>query len=352
MKTKIQILFTRSFISATWCVGAVILISATAQAQTNIFIFSGSETNITLAAGTYNITAYGAQGGSGYYNSVPGGLGAEMIGEFSFGATTSLTLLVGSSGGAGGILSGGGGGGSFVVNGSTPLIIASGGGGGAYEGSGLIGSTNTSGVPGVPGGAGGTGGNGGGGGFAGGGGGGGFYSDGNIGGGNGASGGGASYGDGGGGGAANGGYGPGGYGGGGGGCSGGGGGGGYSGGGGGEDEGGNPAPGGGGGSFIDPSATSVLAEVSGIASLDGSPNGEIIITAVSGGSASTPPALGISTYGSQPAVFFPTATGTNYVLQMTTNLTPPVNWVTVTNGVPIIGIIISNPPAAAFFRLH
>jgi hypothetical protein len=64
------------------------------------------------------------------------------------------------------------------------------------------------------------------------------------------------------------------------------------------------------------------------------------------------PALGISTYGNQPAVFFPTATGTNYVLQMTTNLTPPINWVTVSNGVPISGIIITNPPGTAFFRLH
>jgi len=63
-----------------------------------------------------------------------------------------------------------------------------------------------------------------------------------------------------------------------------------------------------------------------------------------------PPAVGISTYGNQPAVFFPTATGTNYMLQMTTNLsTGP--WVTVSNGVPISGIIITNPPPAAFFRL-
>ncbi|PWU15341.1 MAG: hypothetical protein C5B50_15560, partial [Verrucomicrobia bacterium] len=39
-------------------------------------------------------------------------------------------------------------------------------------------------------------------------------------------------------------------------------------------------PGGGGGSIIDSSAIMVLAEVSGIASPDGSPNGEIIIAAV------------------------------------------------------------------------
>ncbi len=65
----------------------------------------------------------------------------------------------------------------------------------------------------------------------------------------------------------------------------------------------------------------------------------------------TPPALGISTYGSQPAVFFPTATGTNFALQMTTNLASG-NWVTVTNGTPISGILVSNPPSNAFFRLH
>ena len=64
-----------------------------------------------------------------------------------------------------------------------------------------------------------------------------------------------------------------------------------------------------------------------------------------------PPALGISTYGSQPAMFFPTATGTNYVLQMTTNLsTGP--WVTVSNGIAISGFVVTNPPANAFFRLH
>jgi len=49
-------------------------------------------------------------------------------------------------------------------------------------------------------------------------------------------------------------------------------------------------------------------------------------------------------------VFFPTATGTNYVLQMTTNLASGP-WVTVSNGVSISGIIITNPPGTAFFRL-
>ena len=64
-----------------------------------------------------------------------------------------------------------------------------------------------------------------------------------------------------------------------------------------------------------------------------------------------PPALGMSTYANQPAVFFPTATGTNFVLQMTTNLSTGPR-VTVSNGIPISGLIVTNPAAAAFFRLH
>ena len=68
-------------------------------------------------------------------------------------------------------------------------------------------------------------------------------------------------------------------GGGGGGSDGGGGGGGYSGGGGGGYSGGGGG-GGGGGSIIDPSAILDLTEISGVASPDDSPNGEIIITAV------------------------------------------------------------------------
>ena len=68
------------------------------------------------------------------------------------------------------------------------------------------------------------------------------------------------------------------------------------------------------------------------------------------GNVPTPPALGITTYNSQPTVFFPMATGANYVLQMTTDLASG-NWVTVSNGIPISGLIITNPPDNAFFRL-
>src|SRR5580692_6455460 len=50
------------------------------SAQTNIYLFSGAETNITLPPGTYIITAYGAPGGG----DGRVGLGAEMSGEFNF----------------------------------------------------------------------------------------------------------------------------------------------------------------------------------------------------------------------------------------------------------------------------
>jgi hypothetical protein len=256
------------------------------SAQASQYLFTGSETTVTLNPGLYNITAYGAQGGGG---SAPafgfnnGGLGAEMEGQFSFSAPTTLTLLVGGSGislvnGYGG---GGGGGGSFVVTGSNPLVIAGGGGGGlGGGGSGLTGTSGGTGGDyngGIFNGGGGSGGNGGySGTYAGyglgvsGGGGGGYFSGGGSGGSSfltgGAGGVGNNSGNGG-----RGGYG----GGGGGGFYGGGGGGGYSGGGGGGNNGG-----GGGGSIIDSSAIMVLAEVSGVASPNGSPNGEIIITAV------------------------------------------------------------------------
>ena len=303
------------------------------SAQTNIYFYSGSETNITLPPGTYIITAYGAEGGE-YENARIGGFGAEMSAEFNFSTPTNLTLLVG---GVGGIVAtvynydgSGGGGGSFVVQGSTPLVIAGGGGGGAiisnggttaYGGNGTI-TTFGSAGGGNAGGSGGVGGNGGTGGDAmltgfgnigeGADGGGGFYTDGTSGrsifgyalpvisplggshlplGGPPGSGG-LSFEDGGAGGLGNlgGGLatGEGGFGGGGGAYSDnnygfGGGGGGYSGGGGGGASNATTpiGAGGGGGSFIDSSAIAILAE--GLAAYSPGPgrgNGEIIITAI------------------------------------------------------------------------
>lgn len=78
---------------------------------------------------------------------------------------------------------------------------------------------------------------------------------------------------------------------------------------------------------------------------------------------SPPPSLGIASYNQTPVVFYPTTSGTNFTLQMTTNLNSPV-WVAVTNGIPFSGlqipnvptnaflIQITNAPSKAFFRLN
>jgi hypothetical protein len=249
------------------------------SAQTDQFLYTGSETTITLNPGTYDITAYGAQGGGGS-DGVLGGLGAEMDSQFNFTGVTTLTILVGGAGGSPNptVYGGGGGGGSFVVNGSTPLVVAGGGGGGYGSPTGFVwpiaGGVGNIGNEGGTGGGfyGGTGGSGGNTdlGNVGGPGGGGFYSSG---GGNYGSPGGSSF--------LSGGAGVsgmqgagGGYGGGGGGTAeGAGGGGGYSGGGGSDFSGA-----GGGGSYVAPSVIKVLAEVSGVPSPNDSPNGEIMIT--------------------------------------------------------------------------
>jgi hypothetical protein len=271
------------------------------SAQTGQYLFTGSETNLTLSPGTYEITAYGASGGSAAtFGS--GGLGAEMEGIFSFTTKTTLTILVGGGGinsvnNLGYFGGGGGGGGSFVVSGSTPLVVAGGGGGGCYFSVGIPASITTSGNNGSTtngaigfGGAGGSSGSGGSGGEADGAGGGGGGFNGSGGGimtsGGSDGGGGSSYFNGGAGGSGNSPGGNGGYGGGGGAGGGldtfhsgggGGGGGGFSGGGGGGGGYYFITGGGGGGSYIDPSAMMTLTQVSNVASPDDPGNGEIII---------------------------------------------------------------------------
>jgi hypothetical protein len=305
------------------------------SAQTNIYLYSGSETNITLPPGTYIITAYGAVGGSdpntGTYAGAYGGAGALMSAEFNFPASTNLTLLVGGAGG-GGDYSGGGGGGSFVVEGSIPLVIAGGGGGSGYGSisvdnsyfyaQGGVGNTALGGTGGD-----GAGNAGRGGGVAGGdiadpdGAGGGGFRD------NGETdifaplAGGSSFENGGAGGASDDGGG-GGFGGGGGdGGGGGGGGGGFGGGGGGADRVDYGTGGGGGGSIIDSSAITNLTKVSGTNSPDDIANGEIIITAV------PPPPLVIittnATFGFTNGLFgFDVSgpSGSNVVIQASTDL--------------------------------
>jgi hypothetical protein len=101
MKTKFKsTIRTTGHSCGVVCAAALILQFGVlaSSAQTGIYLFTGSETTITLNPGTYDITAYGAQGGIGEFGSA-GGLGAGMEGEFSFSVSTTLTLLVGGVGG-------------------------------------------------------------------------------------------------------------------------------------------------------------------------------------------------------------------------------------------------------------
>jgi hypothetical protein len=76
-------------------VAPILLFGALAgSAQTSIYLFTGSETNITVDPGTYDITAYGAQGGNCHFGAA-GGLGARMEGLFYFPRAETLTILVG-----------------------------------------------------------------------------------------------------------------------------------------------------------------------------------------------------------------------------------------------------------------
>ena len=233
------------------------------------FTYTGSLVTFTVpTTNSYQILAFGAQGGSATVGSLigVGGLGAEIGGDFSLTAGEILQIAVGGAGG----FNGGGGGGGFVVGpGNTPLVIAGGGGGGGLFSSG-IGFPGQGGLTGPDGGgAGGTGGNGGGGSMtAGGGGGGGFFSAGGTDALDGGTGGGAFPG-------LAGGSSGGGFGGGGGagtiGLGGSGGGGGYSGGGGGSRSAGAHGPGGGGGSFNGGTDQILLADFQ-------TGNGEVLIT--------------------------------------------------------------------------
>lgn len=61
------------------------------------------------------------------------------------------------------------------------------------------------------------------------------------------------------------------------------------------------------------------------------------------------PTLNIASSGSQSVLFWP-ASGTNYILQSTTNLASP-NWTTATDAVPVIAFTVTNTSPARFFRL-
>jgi hypothetical protein len=95
------------------------------------FTYTGGLVTFTVPiTDSYQILAFGAQGGSVTSGNVtgPGGLGAEIGGDFSLTAGEVLQIAVGGVGLPG---SSGGGGGSFVVgSGNAPLVTAGGGGGG------------------------------------------------------------------------------------------------------------------------------------------------------------------------------------------------------------------------------
>lgn len=63
------------------------------------------------------------------------------------------------------------------------------------------------------------------------------------------------------------------------------------------------------------------------------------------------PPLAVGTGAGQILVFWPASGGTNFTLQMTTNLASGL-WVPVTNAVPQIAFTVSNSVPAIFFRLH
>jgi hypothetical protein len=116
---------------------AFLMIAASSPAARAVpfdFTYTGSVITFTVpATGTYQILAFGAQGGSGTFCGATcfigsGGRGAEIGGDFSLTAGENLQIAVGGAGLQG---TGGGGGGAFVVGpDNTPLVIAGGGGGG------------------------------------------------------------------------------------------------------------------------------------------------------------------------------------------------------------------------------
>src|SRR5947207_14515050 len=83
------------------------------------FTFTGSVVTFTVpTTGSYQILAFGAQGGNSEIRAGSfgvGGLGAQIGGDFSLTAGEILQIAVGGSGGSDNRGGGGGGGASFVV---------------------------------------------------------------------------------------------------------------------------------------------------------------------------------------------------------------------------------------------
>jgi hypothetical protein len=109
--------------------------SAFAGLDTYSYAYTGTfETLHVTDSGTYDIVAYGAQGGGANGNT--GGYGAKAESLVTLTAGETLSIAVGGAGGSGNY-GGGGGGGSFIAAGSTALVVAGGGGGAFWTGNGL-----------------------------------------------------------------------------------------------------------------------------------------------------------------------------------------------------------------------
>lgn len=123
--------------------------------------------------------------------------------------------------------------------------------------------------------------------------------------------------------------------------------------------------------YVDPGATatdSIYGNLTGSIVVSGNLNTNVAgtytvtysVTDPAGNSATTNrtvvldplPALGVAaTPANQTALFWAPATNGSFIIQTTTNLAEG-NWVTVTNGRPLIGFYVTNTAPAAFFRLQ
>jgi hypothetical protein len=117
---------------------SILALSAVAtSASATPYNYTGAIVDFTVIdTGTYDILAYGAQGGKGGGTlAQSAGLGAEIGGDFVLTAGDVIQIAVGGMGHAGGGGAGGGGGGSFVYDSTTltKLIIAGGGAGSAFQ---------------------------------------------------------------------------------------------------------------------------------------------------------------------------------------------------------------------------
>jgi hypothetical protein len=140
---------------------AVVFFFACTMAHASMTSFNpGFQTFTVPTTGVYQITAWGAAGGSNAFFRATGGSGAEFSAFFTLTAGEQLDIYVGTAGGDAPdrtLDGGGGGGGSFVFANVTPLLVAGGGGGASFQNNGISGQifavgANGAGAAGGPGG--------------------------------------------------------------------------------------------------------------------------------------------------------------------------------------------------------